>query len=235
MFSSITMASSTTKPVAMVSAIRLRLFRLYPSRYITPQVPISEIGTARLAITVARRLCRKKKITSTTISTASASSTATCVTDARMPRVRSDSNWTLSVAGRPACNSGSSCRMRSTVAITLAPGWRCTSRMMAGVSLAQAPVLGAVDHPRHIPQAHRSAVAPGQDQVLVIPHRQQLVIGIDGVGPLRPVETALGTVGMGRGDGRAQSIQAHAIRGQRPGIGLYAHRRALPAGQRHPT
>jgi hypothetical protein len=29
----------------------------------------------------------------------------------------------------------------STVAITLAPGWRCTFRMMAGFMLAQAPSL----------------------------------------------------------------------------------------------
>ncbi len=41
-FSSTTMASSTTKPVATVSAIRLRLFRLKPSTYITTKVPSSD-------------------------------------------------------------------------------------------------------------------------------------------------------------------------------------------------
>ena len=35
MFSIITIASSTTKPVEMVRAISVRLFRLYPRRYIT--------------------------------------------------------------------------------------------------------------------------------------------------------------------------------------------------------
>ena len=98
-----------------------------------PKVPTSEMGTARLAITVARRLCRKKKITSTTSTTASTSSSCTCSTEARMPVVRSDSTCTFSAAGRPACNSGSSALMASTVAMTLAPGWRCTLRMMAAV------------------------------------------------------------------------------------------------------
>ena len=45
-FSSTTIASSTTKPVATVSAISDRLFRLKPHRYMTPKVPISDTGTA---------------------------------------------------------------------------------------------------------------------------------------------------------------------------------------------
>ena len=44
MFSITTMASSTTNPVAMVSAISERLSRLKPSRYMTAKVPISETG-----------------------------------------------------------------------------------------------------------------------------------------------------------------------------------------------
>ena len=45
-FSITTMASSTTNPVEMVMAISERLSRLYPNRYITANVPISETGTA---------------------------------------------------------------------------------------------------------------------------------------------------------------------------------------------
>ena len=59
-------------------------------------MPISEIGTDRLAITVARGLCRKAKITSTTSTTASTSSICTWCTEARMPVVRSDSTSTCS-------------------------------------------------------------------------------------------------------------------------------------------
>src|SRR3984957_11051834 len=49
-FSIITIASSTTNPVEIVSAINVRLFRLYPARYITPNVPTSDNGTATLGI-----------------------------------------------------------------------------------------------------------------------------------------------------------------------------------------
>ena len=56
MFSSTTMASSTTKPVATVSAISDRLSRLKPSRYIAPKVPISDSGTATLGTSAARAL-----------------------------------------------------------------------------------------------------------------------------------------------------------------------------------
>ena len=61
-----TMASSTTKPVEMVSAISDRLSRLKPSRYITASVPTSDSGTDRLGMMVAGRLRRNRKITSTT-------------------------------------------------------------------------------------------------------------------------------------------------------------------------
>jgi len=66
MFSSITIASSTKKPIERVSAIRERLSRLYPRRYITAKVPIIEIGRATEGITVAESLLKKRKITSTT-------------------------------------------------------------------------------------------------------------------------------------------------------------------------
>ena len=74
MFSIITMASSTTNPVEMVNAIRVRLFRLYPSRYMTPNVPTSERGTATLGMTVADRFLRNRKITITTRPTVSINS-----------------------------------------------------------------------------------------------------------------------------------------------------------------
>ena len=53
MFSTMTMASSTTKPVAMVSAISVRLLIEKPARYITPKVPTSDSGTTTLGMIVA--------------------------------------------------------------------------------------------------------------------------------------------------------------------------------------
>ena len=61
MFSIMTIASSTTKPVAMVSAISDRLLRLKPSRYITPNVPTSDSGTDRLGMMVAARAAQEEE------------------------------------------------------------------------------------------------------------------------------------------------------------------------------
>ena len=66
MFSSMTMASSTTNPMERISAIREMLFRLKSSRYITENVPTMENGSAVAGIMVAERFRRNRKITRTT-------------------------------------------------------------------------------------------------------------------------------------------------------------------------
>ena len=60
------MVSSTTNPVAMVSAIRLRLLSEKPARYMTAKVPTSETGTVIAGMAVARPLRRKTKTTNIT-------------------------------------------------------------------------------------------------------------------------------------------------------------------------
>ena len=62
-FSSITMASSTTKPTDRISAIIEMLFMLKFSRYITEKVPTTENGSAMAGIMVAETLRRNRKIT----------------------------------------------------------------------------------------------------------------------------------------------------------------------------
>src|SRR3546814_11755100 len=64
MFSIMTIASSTTKPVAMVSAIRVRFLTLNPARYMMPKVPTSDSGTTTLGIKVAVQLRKNTKVTS---------------------------------------------------------------------------------------------------------------------------------------------------------------------------
>ncbi len=90
----------------------------------TPKVPTMESGTATEGMMVAARLRRKRKITITTRATVSISSNSTSCTEERMVTVRSVSTFTCTVAGRLACNCGSSFLMRSTTAMMLAPGWR---------------------------------------------------------------------------------------------------------------
>jgi len=52
-----------------------------------------------------------------------------------MVSVRSLAMVRLAPAGNERRRRGSSARMRCTVSITLAPGWRCTSTTTAGLPL----------------------------------------------------------------------------------------------------
>ena len=71
MFSSITIASSTTKPTDSVSAISDRLSMLKPSAYMTANVPTIDIGSASDGMIVADTLRRNTKMTMTTSPSAS--------------------------------------------------------------------------------------------------------------------------------------------------------------------
>ncbi len=71
MFSSTTMASSTTRPMASTMASSVSVFTLKPKRYMNMNAPTSDTGIVTSGISVARRLRRKRKITSATSSTAS--------------------------------------------------------------------------------------------------------------------------------------------------------------------
>ena len=123
-FSITTMASSTTKPVEMVMAISERLSRVYPNRYITANVPTSETGTATAGMSVARPLRRKTNTTRMTRPTEIISVLSTSLTEARMVVVRSRTMVVSMPSGIEALIIGSCARMRSTVSMMLAPGWR---------------------------------------------------------------------------------------------------------------
>src|SRR3984957_4545795 len=138
MFSIITIASSTTKPVEMVSAISVRLLRLNPSAYIAPKVPTSDSGTATLGMTVAANVRRNTKMTATTSAMHSISSNSTSETEARTVVVRSVSTDTLITGGIVARSLGSSALMLSTTLMMLAPGWRWMLTMTAGTLFIQA-------------------------------------------------------------------------------------------------
>ncbi len=65
-FSTTTMASSTTMPMASTSPNRVRLLSEKPKAAIAAKVPISDTGIAITGISAVRQLCRN---TSTTITT----------------------------------------------------------------------------------------------------------------------------------------------------------------------
>src|ERR1700760_591160 len=141
MFSIITMASSTTNPVEIVNAIRVRLLRLYPRASITTKVPINDSGTATLGMMVAERLRRKRKITVTTSAMVSINSNSTSRTEARMVFVRSVSTVSLIAAGRVGWGFGRRSSVLLNTWMVLAPGWRWMLTITAGVSFIQAASL----------------------------------------------------------------------------------------------
>ena len=70
-FSTTTMASSTTMPIARTSPKSVTMFIEKPNSGITAKVPMSDTGIAMRGIKVALQLCKKTKTTSTTRKNAS--------------------------------------------------------------------------------------------------------------------------------------------------------------------
>lgn len=70
-FSTTTMASSTTMPIASIRPNSVSILSEKPKISITPNVPISDIGTAIIGISVARQFCNDRNTTSITSNKAS--------------------------------------------------------------------------------------------------------------------------------------------------------------------
>src|SRR6201747_2959279 len=116
------MASSTTKPTAMVSAIKDRLSRLKLGTYIIATVPNSASGTVTPGMIVAQAVRKNRKITSTTSTMVIPSVISTSRTEALMVVVRLATVSTLMEGGTEARACGSNSSTRFTASITFAPG-----------------------------------------------------------------------------------------------------------------
>ena len=226
------MASSTTKPVAMVSAISDRLLRLKPNRYIAPSVPTSDSGTDRLGIRVARALRRNTKITSTTRMTASVSSNSTSShrgadghgavgQDVEVDRGR-QRGLQLRQQRLDALDH------RDDVGAGLALDVEDDGRRLVHPG-AELVVLGAVDDVADIAEPDRRAVLVGDDQRFVVAGVADLVVGVDGVGAHRAVEIALRRVDVGVAERGAQIVDVQPVGGELADIGADPHRRPLAA------
>jgi hypothetical protein len=141
MFSSITMASSTTNPTDSVSAISERLSRLYPNSHIAANVPTIDNGSARLGITVAERLRRNRKMTRTTRPSVMSRVSFTSWTESRIPCERSYSVCTRTDVGSCGPRAATVRDTASATATVLVPGCRCTASMMARAPSNQLAVL----------------------------------------------------------------------------------------------
>ena len=155
-----------------------------------------------------------------------------------MVPVRSCTTVSLTSLGMVRCSRGSSALMRWTVSMTLAPGWRCTSMMTAGVSWYQPPTLVfsrlSTTSATSLSSTGR-IVAVGDDDRLVGLGAGDLVVGADGVGLVRAVERALGAGDVGGRDGVAQVRHAEAVGGEPGEVGLDAHGRLDAALDRDVT
>ena len=89
-FSTTTMASSTSRPMASTMANMVSVLIEYPASDSTPKVPSSTTGTAMAGIIVARKFCRKMNITMTTRIMASPSALTTSLMEARTKGVESE-------------------------------------------------------------------------------------------------------------------------------------------------
>ena len=72
-FSTTTMASSTSRPMASTMPNMVSVLMEKPKASSTPKVPSSTTGTAMVGISVARKFCRKRYITRKTSTMASTS------------------------------------------------------------------------------------------------------------------------------------------------------------------
>src|SRR5581483_6277761 len=85
---------------------------------------------------------------------------------------------------------------------------------------------------RDVAQPYRRAVAVSDDERAVLRRVGGAVIDIDLIAPLRVIERALGSVGVGRRDGRAYILEPDAVLEERLRIEVDAHRRQRAAAER---
>ncbi len=120
MFSIMTMASSTTKPMHTASAINDRLSIEKPAAHIAAQVPASDSGTVTPAAMVGAARRRNRNTTSITSTAVAPSVSCMSWTLARMVCVRSARIEKVMPAGTHSRSCGSSALTRSATSMTLA-------------------------------------------------------------------------------------------------------------------
>ena len=139
----------------------------------------------------------------------------------------------MTAGGIAACSCGSGALILSTVSMTLAPGCLKTSSRTPRLPLAQAASCvfsGAVDGLADVADAHRRAVAIGDDDVVPGGGLEQLVVVVDREAARRAVDAALGRVDVvALAMHAAHVLEREAERGELRRVDLDADRRLLLA------
>ncbi len=124
-FSTTTMASSTTMPMASTRPNKERLFSEKPIMAIAANVPINDTGTASNGMMDARQFCRNSTTTITTRIIASTSVWSTASMDSRMKMVVSKSIRYSKPGGKSFSMSFIVAATASRVSMALEPGnWK---------------------------------------------------------------------------------------------------------------
>ena len=143
--------------------------------------------------------------------------------------VRSSTTVRSIPSGIEAWRNGSCARIRSTVAMMLAPGWRKTMIGIARLPFrypATRDVLHRVGDLRDVREAHRRAVAVADDQGRVVVGVRDLVVGEDVRRDVSVRELALGEVGVLQAQDGLQIGQREPVAGELRWDRVDAHRRA---------
>ena len=146
-FSTMTIASSTTKPTEMTIAMRERLSSVKPAAHMPAKATPSDSGTVTPAAMTGA--ARRRKTSTTIITRAMEITSEVCksATEARIITVRSDIVLKLTPGGIQRCKSGKMRRTPSTVLMTLASGSLVICSRTAGLPLYQ-PAARVLRTPR---------------------------------------------------------------------------------------
>jgi hypothetical protein len=124
-FSTTTIASSTTMPIASTSPNRVKVLIEKPSTYSAANVPTIDTGTAINGMIEARQVCRNRITTSTTSAIASSSVDTTALTESRTKMVVSYTASYFTPAGNCLVSSSMVWMTESRISSALAPGaWK---------------------------------------------------------------------------------------------------------------
>ncbi len=134
-FSTTTMASSTSSPMASTRANMVSTLMENPTADRMPNVPKSTTGTAMVGIRVARQFCRNRKITRKTRMMASARVFTTSPMDFWMNGVVSMTATYLTPGGKVLASSAMRALTALAVSSALAPGVSRIGMPAAGLPL----------------------------------------------------------------------------------------------------
>ena len=169
-------------------------------------------GTATLGMKVARTSRRNTNTTSTTSITEMISVRSTSATEARTVIVRSSAMSSLMPCGIEAFRNGNCSMTRSAVAMMLAPGLAENDDHHAGLAVEAAGNVGVgvgILNVGNIAQAHRSAIAIGNDDGAIVLGLLELVVGANHPALVAALQRALRLVDVLRRDCRAHRLQAN--------------------------